>query len=352
MTGDNPLSQLFPRETGQSRTPEATDSPARVELRPILQRRIAAPAAYVFEVSDEPPGRERIETERETKSAPRAHEVPVDAPVKTERIIERVIVEPSLEPSRPAAANERRAPAPKPDRSAVSGETVSPPPVPPRPASSQAQKPPTVHAALTTQSRDESPPVPKPADQPSSVQVQQGPRPEKSADREPPRIVYASPDRREPERKPVIVQPVIQAEPPPTQSPAPISEKAEAFSRAQKPDPPDRTVPVKAAVAPKAERDGEPKIEPVAARAELKPAPPLAVSPASLAEPALTPAAQPQANADSHSSRQPQAGGVTVRIGSIQITSRGKSAQRPPAVRRPARSHKIEPRLPFASGRW
>jgi nicotinate-nucleotide--dimethylbenzimidazole phosphoribosyltransferase len=352
MTPDNALSQLFPSEPRQSRTPEATDSPATVELRPVLQRRIAAPASYPVEVIDEPLDQKGIEPERETKSPPLAHRLPVDTPVMSERIIDRVLVERTLGPPHARATDDVSAPAPKSDPRAVTGETQILPPGPSRPADLLAQKSPSINVAQPAQPRDESPPAPKLSDHPVSVQVQQGSRSEKTPDRRLPHDISAPTDSQEPERKTVVLQPVIHAESPQASEPERKDEKAEARPRVEKPEPPDQPGSVKVAVPPKAEESGEGKIEQIATQADLKPATPLAALPVSRAEPVLTPLPQPQANTDSPSNRQPSPGGVTLRIGTIQITSRGKTSQRPPTTRRPARSHKIEPRLPFASGRW
>ncbi len=351
MTPDNALSHLFPGEPRQPRTPEAADSPATVELRPVLQRRIAAPASYLLEVIDEPPGQNQLEPSRETKSPPPAGQTPVDLPVKTERIIERIIVEPALELPRRADSDDRAAPARKPDRGAASGETGRSQPEPSRPVDSDDQKTPAFRFAPDSQPRNE-PPAPAPFEPPAPVQVQQGSRAEKSTDREPLRARPSQPDTGEPERETVVVQPVIHREPPRAPEPAPKAERADLSPRAEKPEPP-ATVSDKVAVAPKAGEDGDRKIEPARMREEPKPATALPDQPAATrAEPVFIPVAQPQSNTDSQSSRQPSPGGVTLRIGSIHITSRGKSAQKPPTTRRPARSHKIEPRLPFASGRW
>ena len=352
MTPDNAISQLFPSEPRQSRTPQSTDSPATVELRPVLQRRIAAPASYSVEIIDEPLDQKEIEPERETKSPPLAHQVPVETQVKTELINERVLVEPIPEPPRARATDDQGAPTPKPDRNAFTVETQTSPPEPSRPAGSLAQESPAVNIAPLGQSRDESPPAPKPSDQPVSSQIQQGSRSEKTLDRALPHVIPAPADSEAPERKTVVVQPIIHSESPRASEPERRTEEADVMPRMEKPEPPDRPVSVKVAAPSKVEADSKPKTEQIETRVEPKPATPPAVLPASLTESTLTPLVQPQAKTDSQADRQASPGGVTVRIGSIQITSKGKTQQRPQATRRPARSHKIEPRLPFASGRW
>jgi hypothetical protein len=314
---------------------------------------------------DEPLDQNEFEPELETKSPPRAHQVPVETSVKTERTTERILVEPNIEPSRVSATDERQAPAPKPDRNAVTVETLTSPPEPSRTADSSAQESPAVNIAPLSQSRDETPPAPKPpapepSDQPVLTQDQQSSRSEKPPDRKPPQVVSAPPETEEPERKTVAIQSIIHTESPRASEPERKAEKADVMRRAEKPEPPDQPVAVKVGVPPKSQEDGETKIERIATRMEPKPATPLAGEAANVTEPILKPLtqarvskppAQAQVNTDSQSDRQASPGGVTVRIGSIQIMSKGKTQQRPQTIRRPARSHKIEPRLPFASGR-
>lgn len=348
MTPENALSQLFPSEPQQSRASDATASPATVELRPVLQRRIAAPVSHPVEVIDELIEQNEIEPERETTSP----SLPVNTQIKTERITERIFVERDIEPARARIADDISAPALKPDRNEVASEIPASPHRLSDLNDSLAQKPAAVNTAPHGQPRDESPPLQKPSDQPAPVHVQQSPLSEKIPDRDVPHIVPAPQESQEPERKTLTVERVVRADSPRASEPEQKIVKADVLPRMEKPEPPDQTVSVKFAAPPKAEESGEPKIEQIATQVELKPATPMAKQSASVAEPISTPLQQPQAETDSPSDHQASPGGVTLRIGSIQITSKSKTPQRPQVARRPARSHQIEPRLPFASGRW
>jgi hypothetical protein len=352
MTPVSVVGRLFHAAPQPAVAQESTGSPATVELRPVLQRR-SSPAAVpaLLEGMHEALAVERPISGVEAEENPRIiQREPAEKPPPTEQVIERVRIARELRLPPQRAMVEPDAADTKSEPSTSTADTAPPQTSPVRPAPPPAPEPSRV---VTPEAEIRSappltPPPPIPA-APAPVEPQRA-EPERTPISAEPRreaVQRAEPPlERPPIAAPVAVQPAPQQK---TES-VPAPEIRAVPLQKEIPTPSDQAAP-EVPPPPITSASSRPAPRPAAPREEIQEPPQttpqavvtMPVARLQLQRPAIAepPAVQPSAPA-----------GVTLRIGRIEIVAHAKVERRMPKTTRPARSHQIEPHLPFAPGRW